>query len=89
MLAELAWVLRGRYALKAEAIASALRALLGSATIAWQSPAAVALALQLFDAQPGGEFSDCLVVAQAQTHGCEATATFDRDKQALPGVRLI
>lgn len=89
VLAKLTWVLRSRYGVEAVSIANTLRALLGNATIAWQSPPAVALALQLFDAQSGVDFPDCLVVALAQTHGCEATATFDRGMQALPSVRLM
>jgi len=88
VLAELAWVLRSRYAQPAEPIARALRALLGNATLAWQSRAAVAQALQLYE--PGGtDFADCLIVALAGAHGCVATATFDRGMQALPGVRLM
>lgn len=89
VLVELAWVLRSRYGIEAPAIAGTLRALLANATIAWQSPSAVALALRLFDEQSGVDFADCLVVALAETHGCEATATFDRGMQTLPGVRLM
>lgn len=87
--AELAWLLRSRYALGRAAIAGALHALLGNATIAWQSRPAVTAALGLFEAQPGADFADCLLVAQAQAAGCEATATFDQGMRALPGVRSM
>lgn len=89
VLAELGWVLRSRYSLEAEAIAGALRALLGNATIGWQSPSAVAAALQTFEAHPNVDFSDCLVVALAQAHDCDAVATFDRGMQGMSGVRLM
>jgi len=88
VLAELAWVLRSRYALATEPVARALRALLGNATLSWQSRAAVAQALQLFE-QGGTDFADCLIVALGDAHGCEATATFDRGMQSLPGVRVM
>lgn len=88
VLAELAWVLRSRYSLDAEPIAQALRALLGNATLAWQSPGAVARALQLYE-QGGADFPDCMIVALAAAHGCEATATFDRGMRSLPNVRLM
>ncbi len=89
VLAELAWVLRSRYAIDAGAFASALHALLGNATIAWQSRGAVSQALQWFEQQPAIDFADSLVVALAHAHGCEATATFDRGMRSLPGVRSI
>lgn len=88
VLAELAWVLRSRYSFASESIAAAVQALLDNATVAWQSRAAVAHALRLFR-RDAGDFADCLVVALAGAHGCEATATFDRAMQSLPGVRVM
>lgn len=88
VLAEFAWVLRSRYALPGEAIARALRALVDNATLAWQSRAAAIEALQLFE-HGGADFPDCLVVALAEAHGCEAIATFDGGMRALPQVRLL
>ena len=88
VLAELGWVLRSRYALAVEQIAHAFRALLGNATLAWQSQDAVAEALQLYE-RGSVDFADCLIVALARSHGCEATATFDRGMHSLPAVRLI
>jgi predicted nucleic-acid-binding protein len=89
VLAELAWVLRSRYAQPSSTIALALRALLGNATLAWQSREAAVQALRLYDADPGADFADCLIVALAGAHGCEATATFDRGMRALPAVRVM
>lgn len=88
VLAELAWVLRGRYAVDAGGIALAIRGLLGNATLAWRSRTVVEQALALYE---GGEadFADCLVVAQAAQRGCEATATFDPGMRSLPGVRVM
>ena len=88
VLAELAWVLRSRYGQGSEPIGRAIRGLLGNATLAWQSPDAVARALELYEAG-SVDFPDCLVAALAGDNGCEAVATFDRGMQSLPGVRLI
>ncbi len=88
VLVEFTWVLRSRYDLTGEAIARVLRALVDNATLAWQSRAAAIDALRLFEVG-GVDFPGCLVVALAQAHGCEATATFDRGMRALPQVRLL
>jgi predicted nucleic-acid-binding protein len=87
VLAELAWVLRSRYDMQPQLVAKALRALLGNATLSWQSPAA-ANALQLHETG-GVDFADCLVAALATAQGCEGVATFDRGMRSLPGVRLL
>jgi len=88
VLAEFAWVLRSRYALPGEAIGRTLRAMLDNATLAWQSRTAAVQALRLFE-QGGVDFPDCLIVALAQSHKCEAVATFDEGMRALPEVRLL
>ena len=88
VLAELAWVLRSRYAMEPLLVAKALRALMGNATLAWQSPEAVADALALHEAG-SVDFADCLVTALAAAQGCEGVATFDRGMRSLPGVRLL
>ena len=88
VLAEFAWVLRGRYALPGKAIAHTLRAMLDNATLGWQSRAAAVEALRLFE-QGSVDFPDCLVVALAQIHNCDAVATFDQGMRTLPKVRLL
>jgi len=88
VLAEFAWVLKSRYALPGEAIARALAALLGNATLAWQSRAAAAAALRAFE-RGGVDFPDFLVVALADAHGCDAVASFDQGLRGLPTVRLL
>jgi len=88
VLAEFAWVLRSRYALAGSDIARTLRAMLDNATLAWQSRTAATRALSLFESG-GVDFPDCLIVALAQSHHCEAVATFDQGMRALPNVRLI
>lgn len=89
VLAELAWVLRSRYAVARPAMAKALQALLSNATLAWQSRSAVAQALEWFIRDEHVDFADALVVALAQAHACEATATFDRGMSTLPGAPVI
>lgn len=88
VIAELVWVLRSRYRLAPRQIGVAVQGLLDNATLAWQSPAATANALALYEAG-NVDFADCLLAAQASERGCEAVATFDRGMQSLPGVRLI
>ena len=88
VLAEFAWVLRSRYDLAGADIARTLRAMLDNATLAWQSRTAATQALSLFESG-GVDFPDCLIVALAKTHNCEAVATFDQGMRALPTVRLL
>ena len=88
VLAEFARVLRSRYALPGKAIARTLRAMLDNATLAWQSRSAAVEALRLFE-QGSVDFPDCLVVALAQIHNCDAVATFDQGMRTLPKVRLL
>jgi predicted nucleic-acid-binding protein len=87
VIAELTWVLKSRYAQGTESVARTLRALLGNATVTWQSPRAVREAVGLFE-RGGVDFADCLLVALAQSGGCEAVATFDRGMRGLPAVRV-
>ena len=88
VLAEFAWVLHSRYALSGKAIVRTLRAMLDNATLAWQSRVAAVEVLRLFE-QGSVDFPDCLVVALAQSHNCEAVATFDQGMRTLPNVRLL
>lgn len=88
VLAEFVWVLRSRYARSNHDIGYTLHALLDNATLAWQSRGAALEALRLFE-QGGIDFPDCLVVALAQSHRCEAVATFDQGMRKLPMVRLL
>lgn len=88
VLAEFAWVLKSRYALPREAIARALSALLGNATLAWQSRDAATAALRAFE-RGGVDYPDCLLVALADAHDCEAVASFDQGMRGLAKVRLL
>lgn len=88
VLAEFAWVLRSRYELHSAAIATALAAMLDNATLAWQSRATIVEALRLFE-HAKVDFPDCLIVAVAQAHRCDVTATFDQGMRTLPGVRIL
>ncbi|HVE49867.1 MAG TPA: hypothetical protein VNG69_09660 [Casimicrobiaceae bacterium] len=75
--------------MKAPLVAEAWRALLANATLRWQRPAAIASALQMFDAHPQADLADCLIVALGSAHGCNAVATFDRAMKPLPSVQIM
>lgn len=89
VVAELAWVLRTSYAIEGSRIADAWRELLANATLRWQSPAAIASAIEMLDAHPRADLADCLIVALGTAHGCDALATFDRAMKTLPSVQII
>jgi predicted nucleic acid-binding protein len=73
VLLESAWVLASAYGLDRRRISVALRGILGLEGVETDSPAAVAMALDWYDA--GLEFADALHVAGASRS--EAFATFD------------
>jgi predicted nucleic-acid-binding protein len=88
VLVELVWTLDRTYGRSREEIATALRALAGSATVLLESGPAVAQAINLFEAGPA-DFADSLLVCKAAEMGCEAVRTFDRRMRSLPGVKLL
>jgi predicted nucleic-acid-binding protein len=73
VLLESAWVLAGAYGLGRERVASSLRGVLGLEGVATEAPAAIAQALEWFDA--GLDFADALHLAGAS--GASEFATFD------------
>ncbi len=85
VLVELCWTLARAYELGRDDIARTVRALLGNASVALESPEAVREALGLFEAG-GPDFPDCLIVAKARAAGCARTLSFDRRMASLPGV---
>ena len=73
VLLESAWVLSGAYGRSRQQVSASLRGVLGLDGVATDSPAAVAQALDWFDA--GLDFADALHLAGAWAAG--AFATFD------------
>jgi predicted nucleic-acid-binding protein len=89
VLVEAVWTLKSAFAQDRSAQARAVRSLLDEAAFAFEDREAVAAALALFEAGSTCGYSDCLIVAKHARHGCDFTATFDRDMRRLPGVRVI
>lgn len=86
VLLETEWVLRSVYGLEATALATALRAFAGLPHVAVQEPASVAQALDWMEG--GLDFADALHLAQ--TGGCDAFVTFDRQfAGAANGLRAV
>jgi predicted nucleic-acid-binding protein len=78
VLAELVWTLEGgahRYS--RDAIAGAIRKLLGVAVFEVQSREDVRRALDDFE-RGAGDFADYLIGRENESAGCDNTATFDR-----------
>ncbi|WP_395699391.1 PIN domain-containing protein [Aquabacterium sp.] len=88
VLVELVWTLARAYQRPRVDLVTALRALAGHATVALESPRAVALAIDSYERGPA-DFADCLLSAKAALAGCEAVFTVDRGMKALPGVKLL
>jgi predicted nucleic acid-binding protein len=74
VLLESEWVLRSAYRFDADAISAAFRGLLGLPNVVPESPAALAQALDGYEA--GLDFADALHLASA--HAASAFYTFDR-----------
>ena len=88
VLVEVVWTLSRAYERSRADLVSALRAMATHATLALESPSAVAEAIDAFEKGPA-DFADCLLCAKARAAGCGAVATFDRGMRTLPGVRLL
>jgi predicted nucleic-acid-binding protein len=88
VLVEMCWTLARSYELSRAEIALTVRALLDNASVAIESPAAVKMALGLFEAGKA-DFPDCLIVAKSNLVGCSKTLSFDRRMASLPGVQLL
>ena len=84
VLAETVWTLSSAYKQPKTAVLTALQALHDEPMFSFEDRAAVAAATATFAVAACG-FSDCLIVARNLAAGCQATATFDKAMQALPG----
>lgn len=74
-LCELAWVLRGRYAVPGEEVATTIRGLIETANVAVNRPA-VDAGLAVLDA--GGDFADGVIAFDGQWLGGETFVSFDK-----------
>lgn len=79
-LCEFVWVLRRVYALESADIAAAIRALLDTANLVVNRPAAEA-GLAMLEA--GGDFADGVIAHEGQWLGGETFVSFDRKAIAL------
>lgn len=79
-LCEFVWVLRRAYALETADIAAAIRALLDTANLVVNRPAAEA-GLAMLEA--GGDFADGVIAHEGQWLGGETFVSFDRKAVAL------
>lgn len=88
VLAELAWVLKTRFAATREEFAAVLDELLADPRVELQDESAVAIAAHDF-ATTKADFADLLVSATNAWHGCRTTVTFDKAAAKLPGMALL
>jgi predicted nucleic-acid-binding protein len=88
VLVEVVWTLARAYERSREDLVTALRALVGHATAALESAAAVRAAIETFGAGPA-DFADCLLAEKARLAGCDRLVTFDKGMRDLPGVELL
>lgn len=88
VLAELCWTLARSYGFDRAEIARCLHAMLGNATLALESAAAVRAALASYEAG-AADFPDCLIAAKSAAAGCARLLSFDRRMARLPGVDIL
>ncbi len=88
VMLELEWVLRTAFGFEKTAVILALFGLLGSYELAFESEAAVELALAQFE-QTSADFADCLHVALAGQAGLQPMWTFDMAAAQLDGAALL
>ncbi|MEZ5606869.1 MAG: type II toxin-antitoxin system VapC family toxin [Burkholderiaceae bacterium] len=79
-LCELVWVLRSRYGVARPDIAAAIRALLGTANVVTNRPAAEAGLAVL---ETGGDFADGVIAFDGAWLGAEVFVSFDKRAVAL------
>jgi predicted nucleic-acid-binding protein len=87
-LAELVWVLRGRYLLSKPQLIQCLSQLLDSPELILENHAAVTQAIRRF-AIAKADFSDCLIERIGHLAGCDRTVTFDVNASQSSGMILL
>ena len=88
VLAELGWVLVSAYGFSRERLGAVMEMLVDTQGITLQEPNVVRAALASFRSSRA-DFSDCLILAVAQSAATVPLATFDRKLGRLPGTRRI
>jgi predicted nucleic-acid-binding protein len=88
VLAELTWVLASAYGFSRERLRAVVETLVDTDGITLQEPNVVRAALGGFRASRA-DFSDCLILAIAQSVSALPLATFDRKLGRLAGTRRI
>ena len=88
VLAEAVWTLRGKYDTGKPELIRMLRAVLDTASFAFESRPVLTTALALYEGS-AADFPDCLIAAKNAAAGCNHTATFDRAMRGLPAVKVL
>lgn len=87
-LAETVWVLRRQCKASRSEIQTMVEQLLCSDKLHVQESDSVWRALDEYD-QTKADFSDTLIVALGQMHGCDSTVTFDAQAGTVHGAQLL
>ena len=88
VIAEAVWTLRGKYDTAKPDLLRILRAVLDTASFAFESRPVLTEALTLCE-QSSADFPACLIAAKNAAAGCTHTATFDRAMRGLPAIKLL
>lgn len=88
VLAEASWVLTSGYGFTREKLRAVLEMLVDTDGIALQEPEVVQAALASFRSSRA-DFSDCLILAVAESAAMAPLATFDQKLGKLPGARKL
>ena len=86
---ETEWVLRSRYKLDKQSIASAFAQLLESGDVEFEHEPTVEETLHLWSQQARADFADCLLSARAVHLGRSRFLTFDVGASKLPRAELM
>ncbi|WP_454766622.1 PIN domain-containing protein [Cupriavidus campinensis] len=87
-LAEFAWVMGRRFAVKRVVLARIVSTLIESEEIVLESAETVSAALRLFQITTIG-FADCLIIRAGQAVQCDYVATFDRSAARQGWMQLV
>jgi predicted nucleic-acid-binding protein len=88
VLAEMAWVLRSAYGFRRDRLRTLVQMLLETDGISLQEPQQVRDALSAFETSRA-DFSDCLILAIAESAGMAPLATFDQRLAELSGTHKL
>ncbi|MEA2489163.1 MAG: hypothetical protein QOH21_955 [Acidobacteriota bacterium] len=89
VLAETVWVLRSKYKLGHDAVATVIEMLLDHEQFIIQDHDVAETALLQYRQKPALGFSDCLIIASARRAGHLPLGTFDNGLSKLPGAERL